>query len=138
MRRKIAILALLTAGCAQLPPTVQDLQSKKFESIAGKAVIYIARPGVDSPTDGPIAIGNNGVITTHPGTYYRWETEPGSLRIAGYGPFNASVTVQAQAGRIYYVLHTVKGTFRDGTLSMHLQQVDERYGRKLVADGQLL
>ncbi len=139
MWRGIAILTMAMAGCStQLPPTAQDIQSKKFDTVADKAVIYIARPRVDSPTDGPIVVGNMGVITTHQGTYYRWEVAPGAQRIAGYGPFNAEVTVQAQAGKIYYVLHSVVGSRRDGTKSMHLQQVDERYGRKLVADGQML
>jgi len=139
MRRGIVILALWTAGCTQLPQTAEDTQSKKFEPVPGRAVIYIARSRVDSPNDGTILIGNNGMITTHQGTYYRWEAAPGALRIRGYGPFNASVTVQAEAGKIYFVLHTVVGDPDDGGISsMRLQQVDERYGRQLVSAAQLL
>lgn len=138
MWRGLAILALSMAGCAQLPPTAKDVQSKKFDAISDKAVIYIVRSMVDSVNAGSIVIGNDGVITTHKGTYYRWETAPGTQRIAGYGPYSASVTVQAEAGKIYYVLHKVEGGIRSGIQSMHLQQVDERYGRKLVNDAQLL
>ncbi len=138
MWRGIAILALSMAGCAQLPPTARDVQSKKFESVADKVVIYIARPRVDSPTDGPIAIGNDAVITTYQGTYYRWEAAPGTHRIQGYGPFSASLTLQTEAGKIYYVQHSVVGSTREGTKSMHLQQVDELRGRKLVSDAQSL
>ena len=139
MWRGIVISAFWLAGCSQLPPTAEDIQSKKFEPVPGQAVIYIARQRVDSPNDGTIMIGNNGMITTYQGTYYRWETAPGAQRIRGYGSFNASVTVQAEAGKIYFVLHTVVGDPDDGGISsMHLQQVDERYGRQLVGAAQLL
>ena len=137
MWRGIVILALWVAGCTQLPPTAQDIQSKKFEPVPGQAVIYIARSRVDSPNDGTIMIGNNGMITTYQGTYYRWETAPGAQIIRGYGGYNASVTVQAEAGKIYYVQQTVIGG-RRGVSSMHLQQVDERSGRQLVSAAQLL
>ena len=138
MWRAIVILTLSMVGCIQLPPTAGDIQSKKFESVPDQAVIYIARPRMDSRNGGTIVIGNNSLITTFPGTYYRWETAPGTQRIQGYGPYSASVTVQAEAGKIYYVLHKVEGGIRSGIQSMHLQQVDERYGRKLVTDAQLL
>jgi hypothetical protein len=139
MWRGITIGMLLLAGCAQLPPTAEDLQSKKFEAAPGKAAIYIVRPRVDSPNDGTILIGNNGMITTRQGTYYRWEATPGARRIQGYGPYNASVTVQAEAGKVYFVQHTVVGDPDDGGVSsMHLQQVNERYGRQLVSIAQLL
>ncbi|MEQ1775378.1 MAG: hypothetical protein ABL891_16505 [Burkholderiales bacterium] len=134
----IAIAAFSIAGCAQLPPTAQDVQAKKFEPVAGKSVIYIVRHPMDAPTEGPIVIGDNGTISTHRGTYYRWEATPGKHLIAGYGPYNASLIVQAEAGKIYYVQHSVYGNWRDGTLSMSLRQVDEHTGRKLVSHAQLL
>lgn len=139
MWRGIVIGLLLLAGCTQLPPTAEDLQSKKFETASGKAAIYIVRSRVDSPNDGTIMIGNNGMITTRQGTYYRWEVTPGTQRIQGYGPYNTSVTVQAEAGKVYFVQHTVVGDPDDGGVSsMHLQQVNERYGRQLVSIAQLL
>lgn len=36
-------VAILIAGCAQLPPTPQDIQAKKFEGVPDKAVIYRVR-----------------------------------------------------------------------------------------------
>lgn len=36
-------VAVLVAGCAQLPPSWQDVEAKRFESVPGKAVIYIVR-----------------------------------------------------------------------------------------------
>ncbi len=134
----MAIAMISMAGCVQLPPTTQDIQAKRFESVPGKAVIYIARPRVDAPNGGSIVIGNDGVITTYEGTYYRWEVPPGTQVIRGYGVFTASVTLQAEPGRIYFVQQTVNGNRRDGAQSMSLQQVSDVQGRRLVSDAQSL
>jgi hypothetical protein len=138
MWRAIVLFAMLLAGCVQLPPTPQDIQAKKFEPVSDKAVIYIVRPRVDSTAMGPLLIGENGSITTHQGTYYRWETAPGLRRIEGWGPWSAAVTINAEPGKIYYVEQTVHGSQRYGTMAIFLQQVDELRGRKLVMDAQML
>jgi hypothetical protein len=141
MLTKAALVATTTfvlAACVQMPPTAQDLQAKKFEPATGKAVIYIVRHKMDAPTEGPILIGDSGFISTYRGTYYRWETDPGAQRLAGYGPYNASLTVQAEAGKIYYVQHIVHGNQRIGTMSMQFRRIDEATGRRLVNDAQLL
>lgn len=136
--RRLLLSALLLAGCAQLPPSPQDIQAKKFEAPPDKAVIYIVRSRLDSPTQASIALGDNVVITTHPGTYYRWEVTPGVHRVSGYAQWTTSVTLRTEPGKLYFVLHTVDGNFRDGALNAYLQQIDEREGRALVAQAQLL
>lgn len=139
MRHIILFLTIvLAAGCAQMPPTAQDIQGKRFESVPGKAVIYVVRPRVDGPTAGAISIGNLGMISTHQGTYFRWEAEPGLQRIEGFGASSAAVTVRAEAGKIYFVEHTVNGNQRDGTKSMSLRLVDGERGRRMVNEAQML
>ena len=139
MKRTLVIVALLLlAGCVQLPPTPQDIQAKRFEAIPDKAVIYIVRPGVDSPNGGPIVVGDLGMITTYQGTYYRWEVAPGTHRIYGFGPTSAAVTVRAEAGKVYFVQHTVLGNRRDGVQTMSLQQIGDGEGRRLVSGAQLI
>ncbi len=138
MWRAMLAVAILLAGCAQLPPTPQDIQAKRFEPVPDKAVIYIARATVDSPNAGTIVLGNVGTITTHPRTYYRWEVAPGTHRIEGFGPSTATANVRAEAGKIYYVQHTVHGGIRDGVRGMSIQQISEDTGRRLVNSGQLL
>ncbi len=131
-------IAMLLAGCVQLPPSPQDIQAKKFESVPGKAVIYIVRSKVDSVFGGTLWLGDRAQITTYAGTYYRWEVTPGSHRIAGYAPSNASITLQTEAGKVYFVQHTVFGDLRAGPLVSFLQHIHERDGRVLVAQAQLL
>src|SRR5215831_2613324 len=77
--------ALLVAGCAQLPPTPEDIQAKKFEPVPGKSVIYVVRRTLDSDGARSILLDEKSSITTFRGTYYRWEVEPGTHRITGMG-----------------------------------------------------
>lgn len=135
---KTSVIALLLAGCAQLPPTPQDIQAKKFESLPDKAVIYIVRAPMDSHESGTISLDDNAQISTFSGTYYRWEVAPGPHRIAGFAGETGLVELDAQAGKIYFVLHTVRGTARSGWLFTALQQIDGQDGRKLVTQSQLL
>jgi len=138
MKRVIFVLAMMLAGCVQIPPTPQDIQAKRFDVVPDKAVIYIVRPGIDSLNSGMISIGDSGTIATQQGTYYRWEVAPGTHRLELSGPHTAVVTVQAQAGKIYFVQHTVRGGNREGVQSMSLQQIGDMDGRKLVEKAQLL
>lgn len=138
MKRMTLLMAIWMTGCVQMPPTAQDIQAKKFEAVPGKAVIYIVRPLNDSSNTGPINLGKEGFISTHPGTYYRWEITPGVHRIEGAGAFTAAAVVRAEAGRIYFVLHTVLGDIRNGISTMALQQINDADGRQLVSMAQLL
>jgi hypothetical protein len=131
------LLVLLAAACAQLPPTPQDIQAKKFEPVAGKAVIYIVRTPMDSNEAGAVLLDDNAQITTFSGTYYRWEVAPGPHRIAGFAGESGLVQINAQAGKIYFVRHTVAGTRRSGWMNTYLQQISEQEGRKLVMQSQL-
>jgi hypothetical protein len=138
MKRVIFVLAMLLAGCVQIPPTPQDIQAKRFEVVPDKAAIYIVRPGVDSLNSGTINLGNAGAITTQQGTYYRWEVAPGTHHLELSSPYTAAVTVQAQSGKIYFVQHTVRGGNREGVQGMSLQQIGDVDGRRLVEKAQLL
>jgi hypothetical protein len=138
MWRAILVFAMLLAGCVQIPPTPQDTQAKRFDAVPDKAVIYIVRPGADSTNTGTIVLGNSGTISTQQGTYYRWEVAPGTHRIEGFGPWTAAATVRAEAGKIYFVQHTVLGGVREGVSTMSLQQISDADGRRLVGNAQLL
>lgn len=129
--------ALLVAGCAQLPPTPEDIQAKKFETVPGKAVIYVVRNNPDlGPWQGTLFVGDNATVTTYPGTYFRWEVPPGTHRITGMGYDTSQVDVQAEAGKIYFVQHSVTG-FRSPT-SGFLSRLSEREGRAMVLRGELI
>ncbi|MBI4194941.1 MAG: hypothetical protein HY526_07675 [Betaproteobacteria bacterium] len=133
---RVLLSALLLAGCVQLPPSPQDIQAKKFESIPDKAVIYIVRNPLDQRFSGTILLDDLGMVTTQAGTYYRWEVTPGPHRIAGYANESSVLRLQTEAGKLYFVQHSVVG-YRSPTGSF-LQLIPERDGRELVMRGELL
>lgn len=137
-RKLLLIVPLLAACAAQLPPTPEDIQAKKFEAVPGKAVIYIVRNSVDSIHHSTLSLDGLATITTHPGTYYRWEADPGTHRITGFAGSNDELTIQTEAGRVYFVQHTVFGTVRSGPQLSYVQSISERDGRMLVSRAQLL
>lgn len=131
------VLAVLLAGCAQLPPTPQDIQAKKFEPVPDKAVIYLVRDYPDfSDAAGTLWLGDAATITTYPGTYFRWEVKPGEHRIAGFGADAGAVTVRTEAGRIYYVLQRLSPFMRFPQSQFWL--IDESHGRAAVQRAVLL
>jgi hypothetical protein len=139
MRRALAILTtLILFGCAQLPPSPQDLQAKGFEPVPDKAVIYIARTPMDSTEPGGLMIDTGEQVTLFPGTYYRFEVPAGVRRISGLGPWNVQLSLDTQPGRIYFLRYTVAGTPRMGPTFASLTSVGEQQGRTLVQRAELL
>ena len=135
---RVISIALLLAGCTQLPPTQADMQAKRFDSVADKAVIYVVRTPMDSWESSSVAL-DNAQITTHRGTYYRWEVAPGAHRVTGMGFGTAGVTLTTAPGKIYFVEHTVLGDKDDGGVTnTRLKQVDDQSGRALVARAEML
>lgn len=136
LRALLLVLAIL-AGCAQLPLTPQDIQAKKFEPVPGQAVVYVVRDYPDfSDRMASIWLGEKIMISTFPGTYYRWETDPGKYRITGYGPDIGEITLQVEAGRIYFVLQQVAPFTRVPISQFSL--VNEQQGRAAVGRAVLL
>jgi|RhiMethySRZTD1v2_1073278.scaffolds.fasta_scaffold1804528_2 hypothetical protein len=133
------VSALLLAGCAQLPPTPEDIQARKMESVPDKAVIYIVRQPVDSDEGHTLSLDDRMIITTYKGTYYRWEVAPGIHRVSGFASGTESVTLNAAPGRIYFVQHTVVAHREDGSVLLSaLQEISDQAGRNLVSRGRLL
>ena len=136
---RMLVPALLLSGCAQLPPSPQDIQAKRFEVAPDKAVIYVVRTPMDSKEMSGLALGGTHQINMHWGTYYRWEVAPGTHRVAGSGPTIESVTLTAAPGRIYFLEHTVVGDPDDGGVQFTaLREIGDQYGRNLVTRSELL
>jgi len=103
MARYFLVAVSLLAGC-QLPLTPEDLEARKFEAVPGKAVIYLVRVNPDfNDRQAQVRVGDKLILKVYPGTYFRWVVEPGIHTITGYAGDIGTITVQAEAGRIYYV-----------------------------------
>jgi hypothetical protein len=139
MRRALAVFAiLLVHGCAQLPPSPEDLQAKRFEAVPGKAVIYIVRQPMDSTEYGALLMDTGDQVTLFPGTFYRWEVPAGARRISGLGPWNVLYDLNVEPGRIYFLRYTVTGTPRMGPIFAGLDSIGEQQGRRLVQQAELV
>jgi hypothetical protein len=133
--KRILLLALLLAGCVQLPPSPADIQAKRFEPVADKAVIYVVRPPVDSLNPGVLSLDVATSIPTFGGTFHRLEVAPGLHHIDGAVPTSPRLTLNAERGKIYFLRYAVRGD--RGPVSATLQQVGEKEGRELVMQAQL-
>jgi len=136
---RYVIVAALLAGCAQLPPGPQDIEARKFESIPDKAAIYIVCESTSALLGAPLWLGQGAQITLWPGNYHRWVVEPGSHTIAAIGVSPASITIQAQAGRIYFVHYRLEGAWSwEGVVNSTLKLMDDQAGRVRVRQAVLL
>ena len=135
LRNVFAVAALALAACAQLPPSPQDIQAKRFEPVSGMSVIYIARDNPDlNEAPATLVLDDAASITTYPGTYYRWEAAPGRHRIAGFAGDSGSIVLDTQPGRIYYVQQWLARFLPFP--SSHFQLVSEPQGRAVVIRGE--
>jgi len=139
MRRVFfVVLALLVAACAQIPPSPQEIEAKKMESVPGKAVVYIVQDpfGMMQHAAG-LTFDDGTQITTYPSTFYRWVTTPGTHTIESTeGKLNASIKLQVEAGEIYFVEHSVNG-FRGTTTDAWLEKIDDKAGQRMVTTSTL-
>lgn len=129
-----AVLSIL--GCAQTPSSPEEIADKRIEPVPGKAVVYVVQNPLGDYSAG-LAFDDGTQITTWPGTFYRWVTTPGTRTIrSSQGNLNASIKLQTEAGKIYFVQHYVSG-IRGSTTDARLETVSDKTGRQLVASGTL-
>ena len=132
------LLALILSACAPLPPSPQDLEAKRFEPVAGKAVIYLVRDYPDVSREvATVMLDDNMMGSTHEGTYFRWVVEPGRHEIRGYAGDNGRITIDVGPDRIYFVQQAVTRFFSPFAQSM-FRVIPEPYGRALVARAELV
>jgi hypothetical protein len=138
MWRTFAVAAAFAiGGCAQIPPSPQEIADRKLEPVPGKAVVYIVQNPLGSYSAGLTFDDGSTQIVTWPGTFYRWVTTPGTHKIASSdGNLGAHITLQLEAGKIYFVQHWVTG-IRGSTTDARLEKVNEQTGRPLVMSGTL-
>lgn len=131
------LIAIVLAGCVQLPPSPQDLQAKRFETVPGKAVIYLVRDIPDfSDRPATITLDDAATITTYPGTYYRWEVAPGVHRIAGFAGDSGVITLDTEPGKVYFVQQRLSLFLR--WQQSYFYPVGADYGRAVVMRSELI
>jgi hypothetical protein len=138
MFRALLLVVLALAGCiAPLPPSPQEIEAKRFEAVAGKAVIYLVRADPDISRDpGTVALDDNMMGSTYPGTFFRWVVEPGRHQIRGFAGDSGGIVIDVFPDRVYYVQHSYWRGFT-GFGQSSFRVIPEPYGRSAVMRAEL-
>lgn len=133
MLRILWVLVLVFAGCAQLPPSPQEIEAKRFESAPGKAVIYLVRDDPDfSDVGAAVMLDDRLMGTTYPGTFFRWVVEPGPHQIRGFAGDAGSYSLATGPDSMYFVQQRVARFFPTPSAQSYFQLVPDPHGRAAV------
>ena len=128
---------VLLAACAPMAPAPGSEAAPQVQGAPGKAVIYLvrARPDISYLT-ATLTLDDQLIGSTHAGTYMRLEVTPGRHQISGYGQDNGSIALDVQADRIYFVQHSVSGSWRATNPHSFFRVIDENTARAAMAGAQ--
>ena len=131
------LLLALAAACTQMPPSAQDQQAKRVETVAGKAVVFVVRTKPDVSYE-PAAVMLDGQLvgTTYAGSSYRLEVAPGPHRLTGYGADTGAINLDVQPDRIYFVQHAVVASRRTPNPMSFFTLMNDAQGRAALARAQ--
>jgi hypothetical protein len=122
------------AGCASMSTGPGTAGVPAIQGAPGKAVIYLVRTRPDtSNLTGALTLDDQMIGATYAGTYLRLEVAPGRHRIAGYGQDTGAITLDTQADRIYFVQHSVAGSWRAQSPHSFFTVIDEARARAGMA-----
>jgi hypothetical protein len=129
----IAVLALLS-GCTQLGTGAASAEAVRIEGTPGAGVVYIVRTRPDiSYLTAPLLVDDRPVGATYAGSYLRLELAPGRHVIRGYAQDNGAITLDVQADRVYFVQHSVGGSWRATSPHSFFTVIDEARARAALA-----
>ena len=142
-KQVIAVGALaavvLASGCAsvEMASSEMDTSAKSYAVKPNKANIYVYRNEVmGSALKMPVALNGRMVGDTASKTFLLLEVDPGSHTLVSKTENDATIKVDAVAGRNYFVWQEVKmGVF---VARSNLQLVDEATGKAGVAECKMI
>jgi hypothetical protein len=121
-----------------IPPSPQEIEAKRFESVPGKAVVYLFRDAVNYATvAAPVALDGSPVGSTYAGTFMRLVMDPGRHRINGTYQDMGAIELTVAANQIYFVQHTAIVTRSVDLMGTVFTPADPATGRSRVAQYQL-
>ena len=124
---------LVLQGCASVPMagSQEDQRAKHFKPASGKAGIYVYRnETMGAALKKSVTINGRMAGATAADTYFWFEVKPGTYKIVSDNNLDNTITVQARAGKNYFIWQEMKmGLLVGGT---KLSVVDEQTGRNAV------
>ena len=129
------LVAFTTLGaCAPMPAAPESAAVPRIEGTPGKAVVYIIRTRPDiSDLTAPLVLDDRMIGASYSGTHFRLELDPGRHRLSGYASDNGAINLDVQADRIYFVQHSVSGSWRAVNPHSFFRLIDESRARSAIA-----
>ena len=147
MKRLVLLLPLVLMGllylssCASTTKATEDrsAEAKKFEKHPEKGVVYLYRPGRAVGAAASTQIRINGVDAggTGPGTFFRWELDPGTYAFSAFTTESSRVVeLEVKANEHYFIRQDERLGLNSGRVTMVIQ--DEATGMAGVKNCKLL
>jgi hypothetical protein len=128
------VAAMVLAACAPMSTAPQSNVAPRIEGVPGKAVIYLVRTNPDlSYLTTTVVLDEQIVGVTHAGTYFRFEVAPGRHRLSGYAQDNGAINLDVYADRVYFVQHSVSGSWRATNPHSFFTVLDDARGRAALS-----
>jgi len=130
-------LYLPVQGSASLATSEEDQEAKNFLSVPDMAVLYIYRNQFrGSAWQIPITINGKLIGRTGGYTFFRITLAPGEHVVESWAEKPAQITLNLEAGKVYYVRHKTKTGMTK--IRAELQLVGKETGQKGVNESNLL
>jgi len=133
------IAALALVGCAQVPRAsmTEEAKAKQFAPQAETASLYIFRDEIfGGAISMPVNLNNQNLGYTGPKSFFYLNVAPGRYTIESMAENQASLSIDVQAARNYFVWQEVKmGLFQARS---NLTQTDDARGRQGVLASKMI
>jgi hypothetical protein len=136
----LAIILFLN-GCASTSkaPVEKSDTAKEFAKDPDNGIVYLYRPGraVGAATQTQIKINGQNAGGTGPGTFFRWELDPGNYKFSCYTTESSAVLeLDVKANEHYFLRQDTRLGVSSGRVT--LKQIDEKEGIEAVKKSKLL
>ena len=137
----VILLILLLTDCASTSKSSaeKDQSAKEFAPLADKGTVYLYRAGraVGAAMQTQIKINGKDAGGTGPGTFFRWELDPGTYVFScTTSESSAAVEVDVKANELYFLRQDNRVGLVDGRVT--LKEVDNPTGKQAVKNCKLL
>lgn len=137
----IVLLMFVFTSCASTSKATSDKDeaAKEFNTNTDKGIVYLYRPGrmVGAAGQTQIKINGQDAGGSGPGTYFRWELEPGTYTFSCYtSESSAVVELDVKPNKLYFLRQDTRIGINSGRVT--LKEVDESTGKDAVKGYKLL
>jgi len=137
----IAFLSFMLYDCASTSKSSSDKDqaAKEFKTDNDKGTVYLYRPGraVGAATQTQIKINGNNAGGTGPGTFFKWDLDPGNYVFSCFTTeSSAAVELDVKPSKVYFLRQDTRMGVSSGRVT--LKEVDESTGKEAVKKSKLL